>query len=158
MVGLLQSSGGLLLWGDPVDVFGLRWQAEHLSKERERYRCTCDSVRSMRLLFSSVRFSEERFSSSPSSLNTLTSSVLPRSSPAPLLTCGIVVVRASHAHTHTHLHSLVHIHARTHTRARVPRGSGVGKRVKKISDGNRLHIPHESMAPPQNSRADYMTP
>lgn len=52
---------------------------------------TSDSVRSMRSLLSSVRFSEDLFSSSPSSLKTLTSSSLPRSSPPPLLlTCGII--------------------------------------------------------------------
>lgn len=53
---------------------------------------TSDSVRSIRLLFSSVRFSEDLFSSSPSpsSLNTLTSSVLPRSSPPLDETCGMV--------------------------------------------------------------------
>ena len=60
---------------------------------------TSDSVRSISELFSSVRFSDDRFSSSPSSLNTLTSSSLPRSSPPPpppppaalLLTCGIAL-------------------------------------------------------------------
>lgn len=52
---------------------------------------TSDSVRSIRSLLSSVRFSEDLFSSSPSSLKTLTSSSLPRSSPPPLLlTCGII--------------------------------------------------------------------
>lgn len=53
---------------------------------------TSDSVRSIRLLFSSVRFSEDLFSSSPSpsSLNTLTSSVLHRSSPPLDETCGMV--------------------------------------------------------------------
>lgn len=59
-------------------------------------RRTSDSVRSMRELFSSVRFSEDLFSSSPSSLKTLTSSSLPRSSPPPLLlTCGIIAGRAT---------------------------------------------------------------
>lgn len=58
---------------------------------------TSDSVRSIRLLFSSVRFSEDLFSSSPSpsSLKTLTSSVLPRSSPPlPEETCGIVTLQS----------------------------------------------------------------
>lgn len=58
---------------------------------------TSDSVRSIRLLFSSVRFSEDLFSSSPSpsSLNTLTSSVLPRSSPPLDETCGMVYSQGS---------------------------------------------------------------
>jgi len=53
---------------------------------------TSDSVRStIRLVLSSVKFSDDLFSSSPSSLKTLTSSVLPKSSPPPpLLTCGIL--------------------------------------------------------------------
>lgn len=60
------------------------------NKTKETIR-TSDSVRSMRSLLSSVRFSEDLFSSSPSSLKTLTSSSLPRSSPPPLLlTCGII--------------------------------------------------------------------
>lgn len=62
-------------------------------------RLTSDSVRSIRLLFSSVRFSLDLFSSSPSpsSLKTLTSSVLPRSSPPlPDETCGIVNLYSLH--------------------------------------------------------------
>ena len=66
------------------------------SLKEEENAGTSDSVRSMSELFSSVRFSEERFSSSPSSLKTLTSSSLPRSSPPPLLlTCGILRISLS---------------------------------------------------------------
>lgn len=63
------------------------------------WKCTSDSVRSIRLLFSSVRFSEDLFSSSPSpsSLNTLTSSVLPRSSPPLDETCGMVYSQTRHS-------------------------------------------------------------
>lgn len=67
------------------------WDSENCASEAGVLR-TSDSVRSIRLLFSSVRFSEDLFSSSPSpsSLNTLTSSVLPRSSPPLDETCGMV--------------------------------------------------------------------
>lgn len=76
-----------------------------MSKALLRKTSTSDSVRSMRLLFSSVRFSEERFSSSPSpsSLKTLTSSVLPRSSPPlPEEMCGIVTLNLTALRTPSH--------------------------------------------------------
>lgn len=60
----------------------------------KKFSRTSDSVRSIRSLLSSVRFSEEAFSwpsPSPSCLKTLISSSVPRSSPPPLLlTCGII--------------------------------------------------------------------
>lgn len=69
-----------------------QWRRKINRQYDEKMIRTSDSVRSIRSLLSSVRFSEDLFSSSPSSLKTLTSSSLPRSSPPPLLlTCGIIV-------------------------------------------------------------------
>lgn len=77
-----------VIWGGPQ---------QGIEQDEAGKRRTSDSVRSIRLLFSSVRFSEDLFSSSPSpsSLNTLTSSVLPRSSPPLDETCGMVHSRHS---------------------------------------------------------------